>query len=80
MAVKDDAKTWTILEQIIEDPVSGLSIQFEVAPDGEPRLRLFGNVPHGNREFQFNVEGKEAGAGTFLAGLCKPTWFMSVDD
>lgn len=78
MNIKDDAKLWTVKEQIIDDPVSGLSIQFEVSPNGEPRLRLFGiSLPFGNREIQFDVEGKEAGSGT-ATSLCKPTWMTNV--
>ena len=80
MSLKEGGRLWSIREQIIEDPVSGLTFQFEVAPDGEPRLRLYGNLPHGNREFQFDLEGKEAGAGTHLAGLCKPAWLTSLDE
>ncbi len=80
MALKDDGQVWSIREQIIEDPVSGLTLQFEVAPDGEPRLRLYGDLPHGNREFQFDLEGREAGAGTSLTGLCKAAWLATIDD
>ena len=75
MGLKGGAKDWTIKEQIIEDPVSGLAIQFEVMPDGDRRLRLFGSILRfGNRELVFNESGKMSGSGTHTTGLCKPTW------
>ena len=80
MGLKDGARDWTIKEQIIEDPVSGLAIQFEVMPDGDRRLRLFGSsLRFGNRELVFNEGGKMAGSGTHLAGHCKPAWLDVVD-
>ena len=80
MSLKEDGQLWSILEQIIEDPVSGLTLQFEVTPHGEPHLRIFGDLPYGNREIVFDTEGKEVGAGTSLAGLCKPAWLTKIDD
>lgn len=68
-----------ILEQIIDDPVSGLQIQFEKIPDGTSRVRLFGGgLEFGNREFVIE-NGKMTGAGTSLAGHCKPTWLTQID-
>ena len=80
MGLKDDACEWTIREQIVEDLPSGLTFQFEVVPDSTARYRLciFGDLPFGNREILFDVNGKEAGSGTALAGLCKPTWLTKV--
>lgn len=73
-------KEWTVKEQIIEEPALGMTIQFEVMPDGKPRLRFFGeNMPYGNREIVFDGCGVEAGGGTFTAGLCKPTWNTPID-
>jgi len=82
MGIKDDAKKWTVKEQIIEDPVSGLTLQFEVIPESTARyrLRIFGHIPHGNREIIFDIEGEEAGSGTVIASHCKPTWLTVVDD
>ena len=65
------AKRWSIQEQIIEDPVSGLTFQFEVMPKGDARLRVYGDLPFGNREFIFDSDGREAGAGTAISGLCR---------
>ncbi len=79
MAVKPDAKAWTILEQIIEDRASGLTLQFEVVDDGTCRLRVFGKyLPFGNREVVFDREGIDAGGGTCLVAR-RPTWLSEVD-
>ncbi|MCG3123014.1 MAG: hypothetical protein GIKADHBN_01422 [Phycisphaerales bacterium] len=79
MSLKPNAQLWTVLEQIVRDDASGLICQFEVAPDGSPRLRLFGEaLPFGNREIVFSLDGKEAGAGTHT-GLCRPAWLTALD-
>ncbi len=80
MAVKPDAKDWTIKEQIIEDLATGLTFQFEVTPQGSTRFRIFGDLPFGNREFIFDRNGAEAGSGTVLSGLCRPSWLTAIDD
>ncbi|MCH8314774.1 MAG: hypothetical protein IIA64_02270 [Planctomycetes bacterium] len=48
MAVKPQATQWIIREQIIEDPVSGLTFQFEVMPKGDARLRVYTLVIRGD--------------------------------
>lgn len=73
-------REWKVCEQVIEDPVSGLVFQFEVLPDGQRVLRVFGDLPHGNREFFFNHQGQEDGSGTAMAGPFKPTWFCRVEE
>lgn len=80
MAVKPDAQICAIREQIIEDPVSGLTLQFEFMPssDAPVRLRIFGDLPYGNREILFDTTGAEAGAGTLLARACRPSWVKEV--
>lgn len=80
MAVKPDGGVCHIREQIIDDPVSGLSIQFVSKPgsDAPVRVILYGNLPHGNREFLFNEDGVEAGAGTALNGTCRPNWLHEI--
>lgn len=78
MAKKPKAQDWTVKEQIIDDPASGLMIQFETGADGLPRLRIFGELPFGNREFIFDPEGVEAGAGTVTVGACRPSWLREV--
>ena len=62
---------WTVQEQTIYDRVSGLVIQFTVGDDGLARLRLFGNLPHGNREIGFGTDGFEGFAGT-VVGSANP--------
>jgi hypothetical protein len=79
MSAKDNAKSWAIPEQIVEDPLSGLTFQFEVAPDGERVLRVYGDVPFGNRQFNFSADGELVGTGTSTRGLCKPSWLTEVD-
>ena len=70
MPIKPDAKKWIVLEQLVEDPVTGLAFQFEVTPDGEPRLRLFGeSLPFVNREIHFDRVGAE---GWFFDDYCWP--------
>ena len=79
MALKPDGKPWTIREQVFTDRVSGLTFQFELMPDSEPRLRVFGDaLPCGNREYFFNEAGVKAGSGT-ATGLCRPAWLEQVD-
>ncbi|MCZ6607709.1 MAG: hypothetical protein O7A64_08590 [Alphaproteobacteria bacterium] len=80
MAVKPSGQLCGIREQIIEDPVSGLTFQFLLVPDSDApvRLRVFGALPHGNREFLFDRNGQEAGAGTAFSGTCRPSWLREV--
>lgn len=82
MAMKPNGNTWSIKEQVIEDLPTGLTFQFETMPgsDAPFRLRIFGDLPFGNREILFNAQGEEAGSGTFLSGHCRPSWLTSVDD
>ena len=82
MVVKPDAGILKIKEQIIEDPVSGLTFQFLLMPDSDApaRLRVFGALRHGNREFLFDRNGQEAGAGTAFGGTCRPSWLREVSD
>ena len=74
MPIKPGGRPWTVKEQIIKDPVSGLSFQFETVEDGTSRLRVYGDLSLGNREFVFDRDGEEAGSGTALTGLCRATW------
>ncbi len=79
MDLFEGPRQWIVEEQIVEDPASGLTLQFEVMPDGHYALRLFGNLPFGNRELIFDAKGREAGAGTALRGPHLPTWHLCVD-
>jgi hypothetical protein len=77
-ASDDEAAPWQISEQILEDPVSGLTFQFEAAPSGRCHLRVFGTLPFGNREFIFQ-NGKFVASGCAIKCRTKPTWIMRVD-
>lgn len=81
MALKPDGQQWVVREQIVEDPVSGLIFQFELVPGTSApfRLRVFGQLPLGNREIIFDHDGQEAGAGIALTGSCRPTWLTEID-
>jgi hypothetical protein len=60
-------KPWVVLEQVVNDLASDLTIHFEVLPNGARRLRLTGKLlPAGNREFTFDADGRYSGAGTNL--------------
>lgn len=80
MSIKPGGQNWIVKEQIVEDRATGLTFQFEVVPDSTARyrLRIFGDLPYGNREIVFDVEGKEAGSGTALTGFCRPAWLTQV--
>lgn len=80
MATKPNGDVCRIREQMIEDPVSGLTFQFvcKRGSDAPYRLLIYDDLPFGNREFLFNAEGAEAGAGTALSGSCRPTWLREV--
>ena len=80
MPLKPNARPWTIQEQIIEDAVTGLTLQFEVVPDGTCRLRIYGDLPFGNRDLAFDAEGKMTGTGTAVAGLCRAAWLADPSD
>ncbi len=82
MALKPDGQPWTIREQIVRDRATGLTLQFETVSDDlqEPyRLRIFGDLPLGNREILFGRDGQRSGSGTALAGSCRPTWLVDLD-
>lgn len=81
MAVKPNAQICAIKEQIIEDPLTGLTIQFAVMPDDAEcpvRIKIFGPLPMGNRELMFSPSGEWNGTGTAVGGACKPSWLREV--
>ena len=63
MALKPDGADWTIKEQIVEDPASGLTFQFEVVPGSSARfrLRVFGDASfhHQRPVVGFRVEAED---------------------
>ena len=78
MAVKPNGLMCQIREQIIEDPVSKLTLQFERWDDGRCVLKIYGDLEYGNRSFIFDVCGEEGGAGTALGEICRPSWLREV--
>ena len=57
------APSWTVLPQVIDDPATGLTLQFRVSANGELTLTVIGDLPLGNREFIFASDGSLAGTG-----------------
>ena len=82
MATKPDGRICAIREQIIEDPVSGLTFQFTYKPDDTEapvRLLILGELPYGNRELLFDGNGELMGTGTALRGSCRASWLREVE-
>ena len=79
MPIKPNGALCSIREQIIEDPATGLILQFEC--DGRrTRLVIAGaSLPFGNREIIFDKEGKEAAAGSFAGEYRRPSWLKKVE-
>src|SRR5262245_23764287 len=85
MAIKPNAKTVYIKEQIIEDEVSGLTLMFSAYPDDglpeQARLRIIAkDLPFGNRDFIFGRTGGLGATGTATGGICETSWIEPVQD
>ena len=80
MALKPDGELLAIREQIVDDPVSGLTFQFLLVQGSSApfRIRVFGALPSGNREILFDSKGAQAGAGTSLTGSCRASWLRPI--
>ena len=78
MAIKPKGISCIIKEQIVEDLVSGLTLQIEAMGDGKTKLKIFGDIPFGNREIIFDQNGKEAATGTAVAAPCRASWLTEV--
>ncbi|MEX2246111.1 MAG: hypothetical protein WEC75_05445 [Dehalococcoidia bacterium] len=78
MAVKPHGLDCRIKEQIIEDEVSGLTLQFDALPDGTFRLKISGDFPFGGRDWIFNSEGEEAGGGVGTCCTPRPSWLSAI--
>lgn len=79
MPIKPNGSLCGIREQIVEDPATGLILQFE-CDDNRTRLVIAGAaLPFGNREIIFDKEGHEAAAGTFVGVYRRPSWLKKVD-
>jgi hypothetical protein len=79
MAIRPGGKKVELLEQIIEDKLSGITIQIERLDESESVVRLFGDFRYGNRELLFR-EGRFVGGGVFVGECPKPTWISEVND
>ncbi len=80
MAIKPNGEFCKIREQIIEDPVSGLTLQFEVRDNGTTKLLIYGNLPYGNRDFIFDQGGEMTASGVALGYVCRPSWVRKLKD
>lgn len=81
MALKPNGVACALREQIIEDPVSGLTFQIAFVADDKDspvRLKVFGDLPYGNREFLFDAGGALNGTGTAVGGACRAGWVKPV--
>jgi hypothetical protein len=78
MPLKPNGEVCKVREQIVEDPASGLILQFECS-NGRTRLVIAGaSLPFGNREILFDDDGREAAAGTLLGRFLRPSWLSKV--
>lgn len=78
MPVKPNGAMCAIREQIVEDPASGLILQFDCR-HGKARLVIAGKaLPFGNREILFDADGREAAAGTLVGEFRRPSWLKGV--
>ena len=80
MAVKPEGRLLAIREQIVEDKASGLTLQFELRPDGHGVLRISGPLPHGGREFVFGHSGAIESSGATTTDHARVSWLRSVGD
>ena len=69
-----DQKHLLIIEQGIDDPVSGLVLRFEAyqKPDTlhQFKLTILGDVKCGNRELIFDENGKHVASGVYTGHGC----------
>ena len=81
MALKPGAKDCVVKEQIIEDLVTGLTIQIKKYSDesGGCQISIHGEcLRFGNRDFIFNKDGEMTGTGTGTGQVCAPSWLQEV--
>lgn len=78
MPLKPNAALCGIREQIVEDPASGLILQFE-CNNGNARLVIAGtSLPFGNREILFDADGRESTTGSLVGEFRRPSWLKRV--
>jgi hypothetical protein len=72
MSQSSKPQDWVIKEQIVTDPVSGLTFDFAVSHDGEPHLTVYGDsLVFGNRTIVFHLDGQAASGETAIPGRCR---------
>ena len=77
--LKPGGKTFQLKEQIIEDPVTGLTLWIRKAGPSWT-LTLIGDcLEFGNRDLNFSAEGELVGAGTAVCCSPKASWLKGVD-
>jgi hypothetical protein len=76
MAIKPSGGSVSLLEQIIEDPVSGLTIQIERRSDTVAIIYLYGDLRYGNRELRFEC-GLYDGGRVYVKAPPKPTFIVA---
>ena len=78
MPIKPNGHLCSIREQIVEDPATGLILQFE-CENGRTRLVIAGAaLALGNREIIFDADGREAAAGTLVGEFRRPSWLRKI--
>jgi hypothetical protein len=77
--VKPGGRDWVIKEQIITDPSSGITLQFEVLADGRKILRVLGDaLPFGNQEIAFGNDGARRWTRVGIEEPPRATWLRKV--
>ncbi len=78
MAEKPNGRVGAVKEQIIEDPVLGMTLQITVDEKGVTKLIFLGDFPLGNREHLFYPDGTHMGSGTHLSQCPAANWLQMV--
>jgi hypothetical protein len=72
MSEHSNPQDWVIKEQVVTDPVSGLTFEFAVSEDGEPHLTVYGDsLVFGNRTIVFHLDGQAATGETAIPRRCR---------
>lgn len=83
MALKPNGRQCVIAEQIIEDMLTGLTIQIRHAGDDAEapvRIHIQGpGLPFGNRDLVIDHNGECVAMGTSTVPICRPSWLSEVE-
>ena len=80
MAEKPRGRVGQVKEQIIDDPVTGLTLQICVDKSGYTKLVILGDLPMGNREHIFYPDGSLMGSGTYMTQCPTSSWLSLVKE